>query len=159
MKGLKRSVLRSITAAMVRRYQRTGGRKSGSARGLPILLLTIAGRRTGVSHTVPVCYIELDDALLIAGSAGGAKQEPQWFKNLRVAAGANVQRGDEHFAVEVSIPGGGERAALWDHVLDRAPFFADYERKAGRTIPLALLRPVPAIIPSREETRSGQPQC
>jgi hypothetical protein len=41
------------------------------------------------------------------------------------------------------VPAGDERDRLWrDVVVARTPSFARYERKAARTIPVAVLRPV-----------------
>lgn len=140
LKGL----FRSVTALQVRRYQRSDGRRGGRAKGLPVLLMTVAGRRTGIERTTPVAYFEHDGGYLVSGSSGGAPPEPQWFRNLRRADRVTVRVGAETQTVTVRVPQRGERDRLWaEVVLPRAPFFADYERKADRLIPLALLTPVP----------------
>jgi deazaflavin-dependent oxidoreductase (nitroreductase family) len=110
-----------------------------------VLLLTVPGRRTGANHTVPVCFVERDGAWLVTASAGGSKDEPQWFRNLRATERAEVQIGERHISVDVSIPEAADRDRAWEHVLHRAPFFAAYERKSGRTIPVAVLRPLDAF--------------
>jgi deazaflavin-dependent oxidoreductase (nitroreductase family) len=125
-------------------YRRTGGRVGGRVRGVPVLLLTVAGRRTGARHTTPVGYFERDGSYYLAASAGGRPAEPQWIRNLRAATHASVQIGREHHEVTVEVLHGAERDAAWtDLVVARAPFFAAYETKAGRTIAVARLTPTP----------------
>ncbi|MGK3206255.1 nitroreductase/quinone reductase family protein [Amycolatopsis sp. MEPSY49] len=133
------ALLRLANKLAVALYRRGLGR---TAKHVPVLLLTVAGRRTGRPHTVPVAYFDHDGGYLVAASAGGAKREPQWFRNVRAAADAHVRVGDRGRDVGVRVPDPAERDRLWrDVVLRRAPFFADYERKAGRTIPVCLLTP------------------
>jgi deazaflavin-dependent oxidoreductase (nitroreductase family) len=121
-------------------YRRTKGRIGGSAKGLPVLLLTVLGRKTGKPRTVPVTFFEHGDGYLVAASAGGGKADPQWIHNLGAAGKAHISvYGDQH-DVEARIVGDPERDELWEEVvLARAPFFAKYEDKSGRKIPLAVL--------------------
>jgi len=121
-------------------YRRTRGRVGGSAKGLPVLLLTVPGRKTGKPHTVPVAYFEHGTGYLVAASAGGGKANPQWIHNLGAAGKAHVSvYGDDH-DVEARIVDSPERDELWrEVVLAKAPFFAKYEEKSGRTIPIAVL--------------------
>lgn len=123
-------------------YRRSGGRIGGSAKGIPVLLITVPGRRTGTPHTVPVAYIEHDGGYIVTGSAGGTKSEPQWFRNVRAAQRAQIRLRDQELDVETRVPDRPDRDRLWrDVVLPRAPFFAKYEQKAGRVIPIAVLTP------------------
>jgi deazaflavin-dependent oxidoreductase (nitroreductase family) len=126
-------------------YRRSGGRIGGSAKGLPVLLITVPGRRTGAAHTVPVAYIEHDGGYIVTGSAGGTKSEPQWFRNVRATRHAHIRFRDRRRDVEIRVPDRADRDRLWrDVVLPRAPFFAKYEQKAGRVIPVAVLTPLPS---------------
>lgn len=123
-------------------YRRTNGRIGGSARGLPVLLLTVPGRKSRRLRSVPVSYFEHGDGYLVAGSAGGAKTDPQWIRNLGAARQAHIQIREHQYDVDARISGSDEHDELWQQVvLTRAPFFAKYGEKSGRTIPLALLTP------------------
>ncbi|SFW85043.1 nitroreductase/quinone reductase family protein [Amycolatopsis australiensis] len=134
-----RTLLRVANRLAVALYRRGVAR---SAKRLPVLLLTVDGRRTGNPHTVPVAYFTHEGGYLVAASAGGAKREPQWFRNVRVARQARVQVGDRARDVAVRVPDPAERDRLWrDVVLREAPFFTGYERKAGRVIPVCVLTP------------------
>lgn len=122
-------------------HRRSEGRRLNSIKGLPILLLIVPGRRTGRPHTTPVVYVEHEGSFLVAGSAGGAPSEPQWFANLRAADSASVEIGPRRLDVDVRVPDREERDRLWDLILTRAPSFAGYQRKAQRLIPIAVLTP------------------
>lgn len=124
-------------------YRRSGGRIGGRAKGLPVLLVTVAGRRSGIDRTTPIVYFELDGDYLVCGSGGGMPAEPDWFRNLRRASRAAVTLGDgTPRDVTVRVLPRDERDKLWDDlVLERAPLFAKYEQRSARIIPLALLTP------------------
>lgn len=151
---LVKALFRSATPLMIRSYQRSDGRRGGRAKGLPVLLVTVAGRNSGLQRTNPVAYLEHEGEYLVAGSGGGSQLEPQWFRNLRHADRATVRVGAATHEVTVRVPDPTERARRWDEaVLPCAPVFADYERKAARLIPLALLKPV-SEVPSRNAGQS-----
>ena len=122
-------------------YVRSNGRMGGSARGVPVLILTVPGRKTGKPRTNPVAYFEHDGGYVVAATAGGSDTEPQWIKNLAAAGKARIQIGEQRQDVDVRIADSAERAQLWrDVVVERAPGFRKYE-KAKRVIPIALLTP------------------
>jgi deazaflavin-dependent oxidoreductase (nitroreductase family) len=122
-------------------YRASGGRLMGKVRGMPVLLITVAGRKTGVTHTNPVLYLEDDSEYVVTGSGSGSVKEPQWFKNLRRANEAEIQVGSRRLAVDVEVAEGPQREILWQRLLVRAAFFDDYQRKVTRQIPMAVLTP------------------
>jgi len=130
-------------AAAVWMYRRTGGRVGGRARGGSlVLLLTVAGRRSGMPHAVPVAYVERDGAYYVAATAGGQPKEPQWVRNLRAAPTATIEVGREKRTVSVEVLRGAESDAAWkDVIVATHPSFAPYEAKAGRRIAVARLTP------------------
>ncbi|HVK26114.1 MAG TPA: nitroreductase/quinone reductase family protein [Actinokineospora sp.] len=122
-------------------YRRSDGRIGGrGAKGLRVLLITVPGRRTDVPHTTPVRYFPHAGGYLVAATDGGRVAEPQWMRNLRAAGRAEIQVDAERFPVTVEVLDGPAKDQLWqDVVLARAPFFADYVRKSGRDVAIALL--------------------
>lgn len=140
MKRVKNRVFALGNRAASWLYRRTSGRVGGSAKGIPVLLLTVPGRMTGIPRTVPVAYFEHDNGYLITASAGGEKADPQWIHNLRAARQAQIHVGEHQYDVDARITDGAERQELWKSVvLERAPSFAKYEEKSGREIPIAHL--------------------
>ncbi|MEV7965442.1 nitroreductase/quinone reductase family protein [Sphaerisporangium sp. NPDC088356] len=139
-----KSAMRTSTAAAVWLYRRTNGRVGGTAKGLPLLLLTVPGRKTGTPRTVAVACFRHDGGYVVIGSAGGMKNNPQWIGNLRAAGWARIQLGGEEHDVDARVTEGTERDDLWAGVvLARAPFFSRYQEKSGRVIPIAVLHPRP----------------
>ncbi|WP_068273160.1 nitroreductase/quinone reductase family protein [Aldersonia kunmingensis] len=123
-------------------YRRSRGRVGGTAKGLPVMLVTVPGRRTGTPHTVPVVYFNGDGNYVVAATAGGTAAEPQWFRNLRATDTAHVEIADHELDVGVDVLSPGDRDRIWqDVILPEAPSFAKYEKKAGRIIPVAVLTP------------------
>jgi deazaflavin-dependent oxidoreductase (nitroreductase family) len=140
--ALKR-LMRAGSSLAVYLYRRSNGRIGGTARGgTPVLLLTVPGRKTGALHTTPVSYFDHHGGYVVTGTAGGAKQDPQWFRNLRAASRAHIEVGQRRLDVDVHVASGAERDGLWrEVVLTKAPSFAAYEAKSGRVLPVAVLTP------------------
>ena len=141
--AMKRA-MRAANTTAVWLYRRTGGRIGGTAKGTDVLLLTVAGRKTGKPFTVPVTYFKHGTDYVVSGSAGGMKHNPQWIHNLEAAGQADVEIGRDRVAVHGRVTSGTERDRLWkDVVLAQAPFFTKYEQKSGRVILVATLTPRP----------------
>jgi deazaflavin-dependent oxidoreductase (nitroreductase family) len=134
--------MRGATALHTRRYRKSKGAKANTIKGMPLFLLTVPGRKTGTPHTTPVCFFDDDGAWVVCGSAGGQPAEPQWFRNLRAADSAIVEIGGRTASVSVRIVDAGEeRERLWQRLVSLAPFFAGYQKKTDRLMPLAVLTP------------------
>ena len=143
MASMTQRLWKAGNTASVWMYRRTGGKVGGRARGgSHVLLLTVAGRRSGVPHTVPVAYVERDGAYYLAATAGGQPKEPQWVRNLRAASTATIEIGRERRTMSVEVLRGAENDAAWkDVIVATYPAFAPYEAKAGRKIAVARLTP------------------
>ena len=121
-------------------YRALDGRLAGGGRDVHVLLLTTPGRRSGLPRSTCVRYLDTDGGLLVWGTGSGSPADPDWFQNLRAAETADVQVGAEHFPVRRRELLGAERDTVWrDVVLAQVPQVARYARKAGRTIPVAVL--------------------
>ena len=143
MATLTQRLWKAANAAAVWMYRRTGGKVGGKAKGGSlVLLLTVAGRKSGQPHTVPVAYVERDGDYYLAATAGGQPKEPQWIRNLRAASSATVEVGRDRKAVSVEVLGGSDSDAAWkDVIVATYPSFAPYEAKSGRRIAVARLTP------------------
>src|SRR5919202_5857152 len=82
-------------AAHARRYLETNGEDGHIWEGVPTLLLTTTGRRSGKDYTTPLIYGEDGGRYLVVASRGGAPEHPQWYRNLLVQPSVQVQvKGD-----------------------------------------------------------------
>lgn len=122
-------------------YRRFDSPKLRRMAGLPILLLTVRGRRSGKEYTTPVVYLEHEGGFAVTATAGGSDEEPQWFRNLRAASTAVVEVGDVTHEVGVRVATGEERDALWQRFLTEGTTFEGYEKKTDRRFPVAVLTP------------------
>jgi deazaflavin-dependent oxidoreductase (nitroreductase family) len=114
--------------------------------GLPNLMLTVKGRKSGVPRTTPLLCVPHGDGQLIAGSNFGGSRPPVWVVNVRAAAerGEPVHvrvHGHSHRAAPREITG-AEREQLWAHMVRTWPNYATYAERTDRTIPVFLLEPV-----------------
>lgn len=148
-----RRAVRAFTATNTALYRRTGGRVGGRLGVVPLLLLTVTGRKSGREHTAPLGYATDGDALIVAASSGGAPKHPVWWLNLQASGTATVQVGREMFAVraeEITEP--AERERLWAKLVAVYPGYADYARATTRRIPVIALRP---SVPWAERERAA----
>jgi len=121
-------------------YRLSGGRIGAHVAGLPVLLLTTTGRRTGRRRTVPLSYYDDGDALVVVGSKGGAPRHPAWYLNLEANPEVEAQIGREHRRLRARRASSDEAERLWPAILARAPGYARYRARTRREIPLVLLR-------------------
>src|SRR5262245_36143213 len=93
-------------------YQATGGRLGGRMMGMPVLLLTTTGRRSGERRTNALMYLPEGETCVVIGSNAGEPQHPAWWLNLQADPRATVQRGRQEIAVVAREARGEERARL-----------------------------------------------
>lgn len=109
----------------------TGGRLSlAAALGIPLLLLTTTGRRTGQERVTPVTYAADGDDLLIIGSNWGQHRHPAWALNLLAEPNATVRIRGRSTSVAARVLEGAEREAALALLLRVWPHFAAYAKRA-----------------------------
>ena len=139
MNPVLRKAVRAGTKANVWLYRRTNGRAGGRGIGrLPLLLLTVPGRGSGTPHTVPVAYLDHNGGYLVVGTGmGGSRAVPQWFLNLQAAGKGRIQIRDRERDVDAHLASDIDREKLWPQIAARAPHFAKWQARTGRTFPVA----------------------
>ena len=129
-------------------YRRFNGKVSGGNEAAGVLLLTTPGRRTGLPRSTCVRFIEKPEGYVVWGTGSGARSDPDWFRNLRAAGAAEVQVAARTFPADARELTGPERDEVWDGVvLATLPSVEKYARRAGRTIPVAVLTPSGDLSP------------
>ena len=117
-----------------------GGKVGGRFEGVPLLLLTTTGARSGQRRTQPVTYLPDGDRLIIFATKRGLPTNPDWYYNLLAHPEATVEVGTEAFDVTAVVLTGEERDRLYARQVERAPVFAEYQAKTTRTIPVIALQ-------------------
>jgi deazaflavin-dependent oxidoreductase (nitroreductase family) len=113
--------------------------------GLPNLMLTVAGRTSGVPRSTPLLCVPYAGTYLVAGSNFGGPEEPAWARNLQAALAGTMRIDGTTYdfrAREVTAP---EREIVWEHMLRTWPNFAKYQMHTTRTIKVFQLSPVGTV--------------
>ena len=110
--------------------------------GLPNLMLTVVGRKSGVPRSTPLLCVPRNGSILIAGSYFGGPDEPMWVKNVEANPRVTVRMGGVTSAMVARPLEAEERAAAWTHMLVTWPNFATYEERTNRQIKVFELTPL-----------------
>jgi deazaflavin-dependent oxidoreductase (nitroreductase family) len=125
----------------VETYERTGGREGNTLfdTGMPIIVVTNRGNRTGALRKTPLMRVEHDGEYALVGSQGGSPKDPVWVHNLRADPTAvMIQDGPEPWDAEVREVAGEERDLWWERAVAAYPPYAEYQKKTDRQIPVFL---------------------
>jgi deazaflavin-dependent oxidoreductase (nitroreductase family) len=125
----------------VQRYRETDGEVGYLWNGVPTLLLTTTGRKTGQSRTTPLIFNRDGDNYLVVASMGGAPSHPNWYLNLTAQPDAEIQVRAERLAVTARTAPPNEKARLWGVVAEQWPNYDVYQSRTTREIPVVVLSP------------------
>jgi deazaflavin-dependent oxidoreductase (nitroreductase family) len=105
--------MREHNRTVIANFREQNGKPEGD--GMPLVLLTTTGARTGNPHTTPVCVREDGDDLIVAGSKGGMPDHPQWYKNLVANPEVTVEYlGDTYRARATTVTNNADRDRLFE---------------------------------------------
>jgi deazaflavin-dependent oxidoreductase (nitroreductase family) len=115
----------------------------GFREGVPILLLSVLGRKSGLWRRTALIYGRsgdaAGDAYVVVASKGGAPEHPKWYTNLVAEPTVHVQVKGEKFTARARTAEGAERARLWERLAEIWPDYNDYQTKTTREIPIVVL--------------------
>jgi len=123
----------------VEKYEASGGAEGNEIMGLPIVVITSRGAKSGNLRKNPVMRVEHDGVYAAVASKGGAPEHPEWFHNLVADPQVDLQDGPEPASYVARIASGEERAEWWERAVAAFPNYAEYQTKTDREIPVFLL--------------------
>lgn len=123
----------------IQEYVETNGEKGHEWRGVPTLLLTTHGRKSGKLRRTALIYGKDGDNYLLVASNGGSQTHPLWYLNLDADPNVELQVGAEKFPARARTANAREKPRLWKIMADLFPRYNLYQEKAGREIPLIIL--------------------
>ncbi len=143
------TIIKYLARAQVRVFKLTNGRigskwriGAGFRKPVPTLLLDHVGRKSGVTFTTPLLYLEDGPDLVVVASQGGLPKDPQWYPNLVAHPDTTVRvRKEGTRPVRAHTADAAERAELWPRLVDLYADFAKYARWTDREIPVVVLEP------------------
>ena len=125
-------------------YEQSGGTEGTTLRGMPVVVLTSVGAKSGKLRKTALMRVEHEGEYAVVASLGGAPQHPVWYHNLKAHPHVELQDGPvkrDYTAREVT---GEEKARWWARAVAAYPPYADYQAKTTREIPVFVLTPLPA---------------
>jgi len=123
----------------VRSYVESDGRKGHLWRGLPTLLLTTRGRKSGKQRRTALIYGKDDDNYIVVASRGGHAKHPAWYLNLVEDSVVEVQVGSDKFSAQAHTATAEEKVRLWPLMTANFPTYNSYQAKTKRDIPVIVL--------------------
>jgi deazaflavin-dependent oxidoreductase (nitroreductase family) len=125
----------------VEEYESSGGTKGTSLRGVPVIVVTSMGAKSGKLRKNPVMRVENDGSYAAVASKGGAPEHPDWYGNLLGHPLVEVQDETARGDYRARLLDGEERERWWQRAVEVWPDYAEYQTKTDREIPVFVLEP------------------
>ncbi len=129
----------SWAAQQVEKYESSGGTEGTTMRGMPVVILTTRGARSGKIRKTPLMRVEHDGVYAVVASLGGAPKHPVWYYNVVADPHVELQDGPQKWDMVAREVTGDEKALWWERAVEAYPDYADYQRKTDREIPVFVL--------------------
>lgn len=120
-------------------FEASNGAEASTLRGMPIVLLTSVGAKTGKLRKTALMRVEHEGRYAVVASLGGAPKHPVWYHNLKAQPHVELQDGAERHDYRAREVTGTERTLWWQRAVEAYPDYADYQRKTERLIPVLVL--------------------
>ena len=118
--------------------------------GMHHVMIRTIGRKSGNEHKIALPFWRDPDGVrVVVASFAGAEKHPAWFLNLR-DRDANPEilvkvQGGQFWSVPDILEEGDEHDRLWALMIEDRAWYADYQARTERTIPLVRLPETRAV--------------
>ncbi|MFJ9060371.1 MULTISPECIES: nitroreductase family deazaflavin-dependent oxidoreductase [unclassified Streptomyces] len=119
----------------------SGGTQGTTMRGMPVILLTTRGAKSGKIRKTPLMRVEHGGEYAVVASLGGAPKHPVWYHNVQADPEVELRDGTVRQDMVAREVTGEEKALWWDRAVKAFPDYADYQTKTDREIPVFVLTP------------------
>jgi len=120
-------------------YEGSNGENGTALRGMPVIILTTVGAKTGKVRKVPLMRVEHEGSYAAVASLGGAPKNPVWYHNLKANPELDLRDGATTYSMTAREVFGAEYEQWWERAVAAYPDYANYQRKTDRKIPLFVL--------------------
>ena len=111
--------------------------------GQPMVLMYTIGARSGLTRMVPLQYYPAgDEGIMVLASNNGQPKAPAWYHNLKAHPDIEILVGREKRRVRAEELSATRRAEVWPAMRKQNRQIDTYAAKAGRVLPIMLLRTV-----------------
>lgn len=125
-------------------YEASGGTEANELKGVPIIVLTSVGAKSGKLRKTALMRVEHDGGYAVVASKGGAPSHPVWYHNLVAQPHVELQDGAERHDYLAHIATDDERETWWDRAVAVWPDYAEYQQRTDRQIPVFVLQRIEA---------------
>ena len=146
-------IIKTMSKVNVAVYRWTGGLLGSKWRvgaafpwGIPVLLLTTIGRKSGAPRIAPLLFIRDGENVVVVASQGGLPKDPLWYKNLKQTPTVEVQIMRKKTQMLARTATAEEKARLWPELVAHYSDFASYESWTDREIPVVILEPTQSSL-------------
>jgi len=133
------SQLNDFNQKVIEEFRANQGKVGGQMAGMPLMLLTTTGAKTGRALTKPLAYTKDGDRIVLIASFAGSPHHPAWFVNLTANPTVTVEVGGDRYQARAVVTSGAERQRLFDNQAAKMPIFNEYQKKTTREIPVVVL--------------------
>ena len=127
----------------VRVYEATDGAERWDMRGVPVVILSTRGRKSGAIRKMPLMRVTDGERYAVIASLGGAPKHPVWYLNLQADPVVALQDKAVKRQYCAHTATGKERGEWWARAVAVWPDYAKYQTKTDREIPVVILEPLP----------------
>jgi deazaflavin-dependent oxidoreductase (nitroreductase family) len=110
--------------------------------GMPALLLTAKGAKSGQPRTSPLLYVRDGDDFVVVGTNFGQAHHPAWTNNLVAHPRASLRIGAAQMEIDTALVSDAEFTQFWPHFVEVYPGYAGYLERSGRHPRMFRLKPV-----------------
>ena len=128
----------------VAQYESSGGTEGTTLRGVPVIVLTTLGAKSGKIRKTPLMRVEHEGRYAIVASQGGAPKHPVWCNNVVSHPQVELQDGPVRQDMTAREVTGDERAEWWARSVAVWPDYDSYQAKTDRVIPVFVVEPFSA---------------
>ncbi|WP_328885454.1 nitroreductase family deazaflavin-dependent oxidoreductase [Streptomyces sp. NBC_00316] len=124
-------------------FESSGGTEGTTMRGMPVIILTTRGAKSGKIRKTPLMRVEHNGTYAVVASLGGAPKHPVWYYNITADPRVELQDGPVRRDMNAREVTGDEKALWWERAVEAYPDYADYQKNTDREIPVFVLEPAP----------------
>ena len=123
-------------------FRLSKGRIGGRGLGMPVLVLTTTGAKSGAKRSVMLTSpLQLGDSYVLVASRGGDDRNPAWLHNLQADPAVEVELDGRTRPMRARVADAAERAELWPRIVADHANYGAYQAKTEREIPVVVLDP------------------
>lgn len=126
-------------------FRLSGGRQTAVSfiAGLPSIMLTVKGAKSGEPRTIPLLGIPDEERFIVIASNWGQKHHPAWYYNLRSNPDITVALNGKTAPYRARQVFDLEYQQCWEKAISTYKGYEAYKQRAQREIPIFVLEPQP----------------